>query len=255
MDALINCAEVLLPPGEGPFPVVVQMHGCGGVQPMQRRYAEAAREAGVAVVILDSLKPRGIGRREAQLTVCSGLRLRGGERAEDLRIALAWVRAQPWADAGRVAAAGWSHGAWAIMEALAADDGHSGVETLKLAVLVYPYAGPLARTASRGWSGKHPAVLACIGGRDAVVGRLAPRRAIARLEADGLDVELIELPDATHCFDDDRASDPRSLYRPDLEALMRERYAAALKRTLVDPYSPSANSRAGRALIGASTLN
>jgi dienelactone hydrolase len=238
-QALIDNAEVLLPAGAGPFPVVVQMHGCGGVQPMQRRYAEAAVKAGIAVVILDSLKPRGIGRREAQLTVCSGLRLRGAERAQDLRIALDWIAAQPWADPGRLAVAGWSHGAWAAMEALAAGDGHAGVAALKLAVLLYPYAGPLARTAAQGWGVNRPAVLACVGGRDAVVGRLAPLRAIARLKDDGLDVELVELADATHCFDDDQASDPRTVHRPDLEALMRERYAAALRRTLVAPIPPA----------------
>jgi dienelactone hydrolase len=243
IDALIS--EVLLPAGDGPFPVVVQMHGCGGLQqPMQRRYAEAALEAGVAVVILDSLAPRGIGRREARLTICSGLRLRGAERAEDLRIALDWIHGQPWADARRIAAAGWSHGAWSVMEALAADDGHAGVAALQLAVLVYPYAGPLAHTASRGWGRNRPAVLACTGGRDAVVGRLAPRRAIARLKADGLDVDLLELPEATHGFDDDLARDLRIVHRPDLEALMRDRYAAALRRTLVEPYSPGVSSGA-----------
>jgi dienelactone hydrolase len=242
MEALIS--EVLLPAGDGPFPVVAQMHGCGGLQqPMQRRYARAAVETGVAVVVLDSLAPRGIGRLEARLTLCSGLRLRGAERAGDLRVALDWIAQQPWADPGRVAAAGWSHGAWSIMEALAADDGHPGVDALKLAVLVYPYAGPLAHTASRGWGGRRPAVLACLGGRDMVVGRLAPRRAIARLQADGLGVELIELAEATHGFDDELANDPRFVYRPDLEALMRDRYAAALKRTLAgEGYSPGVSS-------------
>jgi dienelactone hydrolase len=235
MSALMTSAEVLLPAGDGPFPVVVQMHGCGGVQPMQRRYAEAAQQAGIAVVILDSLAPRGIGRQEAQLTVCTGLCLRGRERAGDLRIALDWLVTQSWADTSRVAAAGWSHGAWSVMEALAADDGHLGVSNLKLAVLFYPYAGPLAHTASRGWGRNRPAVMACLAGRDAVVGRLAPRRAIARLEADGLEVELIDLPDATHCFDDDQASDPRTVHRPDLADLMRGRYAAALRRTLLAP--------------------
>jgi dienelactone hydrolase len=205
---------------------------------MQRRYAEAALRAGVAVVILDSLAPRAIGRREAQLTVCSGLRLRGAERAEDLRIALDWVRVQSWADPDRVAVAGRSHGAWAAMEALAADDGHAGVAALKLAVLIYPYAGPLAHTARRGWGDNRPTVLACVGGHDAVVGRLAPLRAIQRLRDDGLDVALVELPEATHCFDDDQASDPRTVHRPDLEALMRQRYAAALTRVLLHPGTP-----------------
>ena len=242
MDALIDAAEVLLPEGDGPFPVVVQMHGCGGVQPMQRRYAEAAVESGAAVVILDSLKPRGIGRRTAQLTVCTGLRLRGDERAEDLRTALDWVRAQPWADPERIAAAGWSHGGWSVMEALAADDGHAGVAALKLVVLIYPYAGLGSHTLDRGWGRNRPAVLACIAERDAVVGRLNPRRAIARLQGDGLDVDLIELERATHAFDDDHAGDPRSVYRPDLAALMRARYAAALQRTFAPSYSPGVSS-------------
>ena len=226
-------AEVLLPQGQGPFPVVVQMHGCGGIQPMQRRYAEAAREAGVAVVILDSLTPRGIGRREALMTVCSGLRLRGAERAGDLLQVLDWLQTQSWADPSRIAAAGWSHGGWSIMEALAADGRHAALARLKLAVLVYPYAGPLARTAQHGWGDNRPRVLACLGGRDAVVGTLAPRRALARLTADGLDVSVLDLPDATHCFDDDSASDPRTVYRPDLEALTRQRYVGALADALL----------------------
>jgi dienelactone hydrolase len=244
MDPLIDAAEVLLPDGDGPFPVVVQMHACGGLYAVQRRYAEAAVRAGVAAVILDSFKPRGIGPREARMTVCTGLRLRGGERAQDLRAALDWVRAQPWADPRRTAAAGWSHGAWSIMEALAGDDGHAGVEALKLAVLFYPYAGPLAHTASRGWGRNRPAVLACLAGQDEVVGRLAPRRAIARLEADGLDVDLFELVDAGHCFDDEAAHPLGATWRPDLAALARARYAAALGRTLIAPYSPSVSSRA-----------
>jgi dienelactone hydrolase len=128
------------------------------------------------------------------------------------------------------------------MEALAADDGHGGVEALKLAVLVYPYAGRLASTADRGWGSNRPAVLACVGGRDTVVGRRGPLRAIARLQGDGLDVELIELEEAGHCFDDEAGHPPGSAYRPDLAARLRDRYAAALRRTLVKPYSPGVSS-------------
>ncbi|MGZ3273225.1 MAG: dienelactone hydrolase family protein [Caulobacteraceae bacterium] len=242
IQSLIDCAEILLPEGAGPFPVVVQMHACGGLHAVQKRYAQAAVEAGTAVVILDSFRPRDIRDGEALLTVCTGLRLRGGERAEDLRSVLDWLHRQPWADADRIAAAGWSHGAWSVMEALAADDGHAGVAALKLAVLVYPYAGPLARTARHGWGRNRPAVLACLAGRDLVVGRLAPRRAISRLQSDGLGVELLEFEDAGHCFDEDMAHPPGVAYRPDLEALLRERYALALRRALIDPYSPGASA-------------
>lgn len=229
--------QVLKPEGTGPFPVVVQMHGCGGVMPMQVQYAEAARAAGIAVVILDPLAPRGLTRREAQLTVCTGLKLRGAERAADLLAALRWLERQPWADPQRVAAAGWSHGGWSIMEALASgpaegSDTDARVAALKLVVLIYPYAGPLARTRRYGWGDVQPKVFACLAGRDAVVGRVAPRRTLERLQADGLDVRILELSDATHSFDEDQASDPRTVYRPDLAEQVRGIYAQALAEAL-----------------------
>jgi len=179
-DWLSPHLSVVKPAGPGPFPVVVQMHGCGGVQPLQSRYARAANAAGVAAVIVDSLAPRGISRLEAHLTVCSGLRLRGAERANDLVAVLHWLEAQTWADPRQVAAIGWSHGAWSIMEALAAlpkntPPGDVGVSALKLTALFYPYAGPPARTHRLGWGLARPRVFACLGGRDAVVGQVAPR--------------------------------------------------------------------------------
>ena len=226
--------KVVRPPGPGPFPVVVQMHGCGGVQPMQMHYAEAARASGIAAVIVDSLAPRRIDRLAAQVTVCTGLRLRGAERARDLLATLAWLEGQAWADAGRLAAAGWSHGGWSIMEALAAppEADNARLAALSLVVLVYPYAGPLARTARHGWGLHRPKVHACLAGRDAVVGRLAPLRALERLDADGLEVEVLTLDEATHCFDDACAIDPRTRYRPDLAAEAERFYVAAVSRLL-----------------------
>ncbi len=170
---------VIRPDGAGPFPVVAQMHGCAGCGRIQTLYAEAAREAGVAAVIIDSLAPRGLGRIEAGLTVCTGLRLRGAERATDLLAVLAWLERQPWADTGRLAAAGWSHGGWSLMEALVA--GSPQALALKLAVLFYPYAGLGAHTARSGWGDARPTVVAILAGRDRIVGRAAPTRALARL--------------------------------------------------------------------------
>ena len=241
---LLPHLEVMRPQGEGPFPVVVQMHGCGGMRPLQRAYAQAACEVGVAAVVVDSLTPRGVGRRAAQLTVCTGARLRGGERAVDLLAVLRWLDAQPWADPRRVAAAGWSHGGWAVMEALAAappgaEAAGTGIGALKLAALVYPYAGALSSTHRRDW-GARPRVWACLAGRDAVVGRAGPRRALDRLRADGLDVEVLDLPDATHAFDDSSPDDPRSRWRPDLAALAHAAYAEALAQAL---FAPASNAR------------
>ena len=233
-DRLEPWLTILKPAGAGPFPVSVQLHGCGGIQPMQFAYAGAARDAGIAVVVLDSLGPRGLGRIEAQLTVCSGLRLRGTERAADFLAVLDWLQTQRWADADRVAGAGWSHGAWSIMEALVAppEGPRAPISRLRGAILVYPYAGPPARNRRLGWGENRPKVYACLAGRDAVVGMRAPDRALRRLAEDGLQVRRLTLSDATHCFDDENASDPRTRYRPDLAAEARAFYVAALGECL-----------------------
>ena len=219
---------LIRPMRPGPLPVVVQMHGCGGLTPnQQRRYAEAASAAGVAAVIVDSMTPRGISQLEARMTVCTGLRLRGAERASDVVAILHWLQGQPWADTSRVAVAGWSHGAWAIMEALA--ERRPAPLPIAAAILVYPYCGPPSRTITRGWGANRPAVHAVIGGRDSVVGRHLPERALRRLAADGLVCRTLFHPEATHAFDEDDYKDPRTRYRPDLTDQTLAFYVEALE--------------------------
>ena len=47
--------EIITPQGEGPFPVVMQLHGCAGIRvPFQHQWAELANEAGYAAMIVDS---------------------------------------------------------------------------------------------------------------------------------------------------------------------------------------------------------
>jgi dienelactone hydrolase len=226
---------VFKPDGAGPFPVCLQFHGCGGIFAMQFDYAEAACRAGVATVVVDSFSPRGIGRVEAQATICTGLKFRGAERSLDVLAALEWVKTQDWADGGRIAAAGWSHGAWAVMEALAGSspEARGAHLPLKTVVLFYPYCGPLSRTMARGWGANRPEVYACIGGRDVVVGRALPERTLRRLERDGLSVRSILLEEAAHCFDEQAPGAPRSRFRPDLAEIARAFYVDALTHTLV----------------------
>lgn len=234
--------RVLKPAGLGPFPVALQLHGCAGCQPFQNSYAEAAVKAGVAVVIVDSLRPRSMSRLDGSLLVCTGTALRGAQRAGDLYAMLDWLKRQPWADAGRVMAAGWSHGGWTIMDAFAQGSGAARMtglvdadpallKAVKGTFLVYPYASFPSLTSARGWSAK-PKVFAVLGGRDQVVGTAGPMKALNRLKADGLSVDVLTFPDATHAFDDDDANDPRTRYRPDLRATAEGYYVQALRAAL-----------------------
>lgn len=238
---LVKAATVVKPAGPGPFPLSIQFHGCGGLRPLQEAYASAAVAAGFAVVIADSFKPRGLTRLSASALVCTGAALRGAERAADVIALYDWARRQSWVEADRIAAAGWSHGAWALMDAIALGDragracGLSDLPPepmrgLAGAVLIYPYAAFPALTISRGWGPAKPSVAALLCGKDQVVGMRFPPRAVDRLEADGLSVDRLIFPDATHAFDDDGASDPRVRYRPDLFEQARAWYVASLRR-------------------------
>ena len=239
-DMLARGVRVLKPAGPGPFPVALQLHGCAGSQPFQNSYAEAAVNAGAAVVIVDSFKPRGMSRLDGSLFVCTGTVLRGAQRAGDLYAMLHWLKSQPWADASRVMAAGWSHGGWTIMDGFAQGDGAARMtglsdadpallKTVKGAFLVYPYASFPSLTSARGWQGQRPKVFAVLGGKDQVVGTGGPMKALNRLKADGLQVDVLTFPDATHAFDDDDANDPRTRYRPDLRTTAEQYYVRALR--------------------------
>ena len=242
-DMLARGVRVLKPAGPGPFPVALQLHGCAGSQPFQNSYAEAAVNAGAAVVIVDSFGPRGMSRLDGSLFVCTGTVLRGAQRAGDLYAMLHWLKSQPWADASRVMAAGWSHGGWTIMDGFAQGDGAARMtglsdadpallKTVKGAFLVYPYASFPSLTSARGWQGQRPKVFAVLGGKDQVVGTGGPMKALNRLKADGLQVDVLTFPDATHAFDDDDANDPRTRYRPDLRATAEGYYVKALRAAL-----------------------
>jgi dienelactone hydrolase len=240
---LMPHATIFRPDGPGPFPLVIQMHGCVGPRPFERIYAEAARDAGLATLMIDSFRPRGLSRLAGSALVCTGAILRGAERAADLIATHHWAEGQSWVDPGRIAAAGWSHGAWSIMDALAAgpdaarfsglaDLPERPLARLAAAVLVYPYAGYPALTAARGWGDHRPPVAALLCGKDQVVGVRHPARAIDRLERDGVPVDRLFFADATHAFDDEGAAHPQARFRPDLLEQAKHWYVQALTRAL-----------------------
>lgn len=227
--AMMPHADIVKPDGAGPFPVVVQMHGCGGKKPFQQTWAREARAAGWAAIVLDSYAHRGISRLEAYATVCTGSRLWGRERAGDLYAALAWARRQPWADANRMVAAGWSHGGWAVLDALALAPGAQMAAATKLAdlpdeplagvvgaFLVYPYCG-FGCVARRQGLRFDAAPLAIVGSKDAIVGTGGLRATLEALPAPSrVRVEWFE--GATHAFDEPEAKDLRVRYDAALTA-------------------------------------
>ena len=245
--------EVVRPAGEGPWPVLLTFHGCGGRRPFMKAYMRAAAEAGVMAVSVDSFAPRGWGRRRVLMTVCSGLELPGWQRAGDVLAALWGVRSLPDADPTRIALGGWSHGGWAIMdlmtmtldrpgEAMIADPDPDLLDNVRALVLAYPYCGPGALTQLRPWR-RTPPALAFVGERDRVAHPDLCRRAFRQAVRSGASVETWFPPTASHAFDEETAG--ASVFRFDAAvfAEARQRVAGFLRETLAPSSAPPRENR------------
>lgn len=231
------------PPAEGkaPYPAVLQFHGCSGMRAdFHEQWAKVANDAGFMAVIVDSNRPRGIDRERALKTVCEGKELIGQERAGDVVAALDIARRHPDIDPQKIVLAGWSHGAWTVMDFIALETagksppGLSGVRAAapKLAglVLVYPHCGPGAWTRVSGWKTTYP-TLAFIAGKDSVVDPKACPPLLARIAAKDPRVETHIYSDADHGFDDPNLPDGwKHLYNAADHKDAARRYAAFLQR-------------------------
>lgn len=118
-------AYVVKPPGNGPYPVIIYLHDCGGLPPevttsefgAQKNFAESSREVfwtkrltswGYSVLLVDSYGSRGIKDTCANPTF-------DATRVADTYGALAYIAKQPWADPQRVGLLGFQTGdVWRI---------------------------------------------------------------------------------------------------------------------------------------------
>ena len=237
------CATVVGPDDDRPRPTAILFHGCGGLRGHLPMYAQAAKAAGWRAVIVDSYAPRGWSREFAMATVCTGLMLRGWERAGDVMASIQGVSARPDVDGTRIALAGWSHGGWGIMEAMSCDPdrakalGVRDAETadlsgVKATYLAYPYVGVAALNRMRPW--RHgPKTLAVISQRDHLTTVRNAERVHDMVRNCGVEVETWIAP-GTHSFDEPMTALPMK-YDAELTGEAIRRFRALLEDVAVAP--------------------
>jgi dienelactone hydrolase len=220
--------------GPGPYPTTIMLHGCGNHLGPQTDYARAAAGNGVASIIVDSYTPRQIDKARAVAFICSGLRLWGRERAGDVLAALHFARCQDWVCTGSLSLAGWSHGGWSVMDALAlgAQVGqHAGITDLPddplagvgSAFVVYPWCGAGAQTHGRGWV-KPVRAFMLLAEKDSVAGVRFPLKALEAAHRSGAKTQSLIYAGATHCFDEENTFSPTFKIDPVLAARAHKLY-------------------------------
>ncbi|MDB5383971.1 MAG: dienelactone hydrolase, partial [Rhodospirillales bacterium] len=105
------------PVGPGPHPAVLLLHGCSGITPTVRRWADRLAEWGYAALVPDSFGPRGVdnvcgqaGRAAPGTGSPDASRVPPRLREEDAFAAAAYLRSRPDVDPARVSVVGFSHG-------------------------------------------------------------------------------------------------------------------------------------------------
>lgn len=212
-------------------------HGCGGMRPFLEGYAAAAVAAGWRAVAVDSFGPRGWSRPFALSMVCTGVALRGAERAGDVLAAVHGVRQRPEVDPARLVLAGWSHGGWSIMDLMTmtldrpgqaglADPDPALLEAVRGLALYYPYVGPGALSRRRPWR-RAPRTLAVIARRDHLTTPGAAQALCGRLAAGGCAIDTW-IAEGTHAFDEPDGAPPMR-HDPELTRASLARFGAFLE--------------------------
>lgn len=196
-------AHLFRPDGNGPFPAVIALHGCGGlfwqgggVLPRYRDWSDRLLKAGYAVLWPDSFGSRDAGPqcRETDRKV-----LARRERVADITAAHKWLLAQAWVARGRISLIGWAHGAsavlWAVRPQLAGKD--AGEPDYRSAIAFYPECRISART---GWSARVPTLL-LIGASDDVASPPQCRQMVDGARGRSALTRIVVYPSAAHDFD------------------------------------------------------
>lgn len=225
--------------GKPPYPAVVQFHGCAGYRAdFMEQWAKVATDAGYLVIAVDSNGARGIEREEALSSVCEGKVLIGQERAGDIAASLALAAERNDVDREKIIAAGWSHGAWSLMDYMALEAAGKRPPSLKDSpdavdpagvILFYPYCGEGSWSRLNRWSTKAP-VLAFIAGNDTIVDGPQCRAQLEKMKREGTPVDLVYYENADHVFDDAALADGefKAYYSPADAADAAARYARLL---------------------------
>jgi dienelactone hydrolase len=153
------------------------------------------------------------------------------------------MRRLPFVNSAKIAVAGWSHGAWTIMDTFALEgsnelpsslsDSPGGLEGVVGSVLIYPYCGALSLSHSETeWAGTVPSLM-LLAGKDQMVSPDECLEVARWLEDEGQSVSVHVYPDADHAFDyTDLKPDSPLSYDPETTADAQKRVADFLRSTL-----------------------
>ena len=200
-------ATLYRPEGPGPFPAVVALHDCGGLNKRPNTeaqlYSEWAKNLvghGFVVLFPDSFGSRALGSqcRERHRTIHASR-----ERVTDAIAARHWLQQQSYVRGDRVSLLGWANGAVAALWTTRLTKApRPDAADFRSVVAFYPSCQRLLETA---WSARVP-TLVLIGSADDWTLATACQQMVIGAHGRSARVQIIVYPGAHHEFD--RANSP-----------------------------------------------
>jgi dienelactone hydrolase len=190
-------ATIYWPAAQGPVPALVIHHGSGGVSDAREgRYAREMVAMGVAAVVIDSFKPRGVTSTVADQTAVTG-----SDFNLDALGALKALGANGRIARGKIGITGFSKGGTSAL--MAAHEGlvvAAGVPAGLRYVLHVPFYPSCSAQYYRPRSTGAP-IFMMLGGSDSYVGHEPCETYAAAMRAEGAHIEVKVFPNAPHGFD------------------------------------------------------
>jgi dienelactone hydrolase len=179
------------PAGQGPFPAVVLLHGCGGLEPYLGAWAERLAGWGYVALAVDSFGSRGL----AEVCSLPEGEADPGDLVMDAFGAFAYLRGLDHVDPRRIGVIGWDLGATRALAAVRETGPQANFQGgFRAAVAFYPAC---LRTGNRFTA----PVLTLIGEADDWTPAGRCRLFVAASQGGPNPVTLAVYPGATHFFD------------------------------------------------------
>jgi dienelactone hydrolase len=193
-------ARLYRPDGPGPFPAVVALHDCAGLdqRAAAQRYSQWAKlltAKGFVLIFPDSYSSRGLG---PQCRVRQPKVRASRERVADANAARRWLQTQSFVEPKHVSLLGWSNGGVAALWAVRPNAApHDGSIDFRSAVALYPGCKRLRQTA---WSARVPTLILAGSADDWTLASTC-QQMVAGARGRSARAEIIVYPGAYHEFD------------------------------------------------------
>jgi len=132
------------PKGDGPFPAVVMLCGCGGLKnerdaKHQNTWAERLMSWGYVTLQVDSFGPRNYDNICDKTYVVNDTM-----RAYDAYSAKSYLTKLKFVDSKNIAVIGWSHGGWAVLKIVDELFRDKDSKPFQVAIAFYPWCGGIS---------------------------------------------------------------------------------------------------------------